>query len=48
MILEGDRGCVVYRFAVEGAGGVWRERAGCAIVTFDPNGAIAAWREYEG
>jgi uncharacterized protein (TIGR02246 family) len=48
VILEGDRACVVYRFAVEGAGGIWRERAGCAIVTFDHDGAIAAWREYEG
>ncbi len=48
LIVEGDRACVVYRFAVEGSSGVWRERAGCAIVTFDPSGAIAAWREYEG
>ncbi len=48
MILESDRACVVYRFAVEGAGVVWRERAGCAIVAFDAGGAIAAWREYEG
>ena len=48
MLVEGDRACVVYRFAVEGAGGVWHERAGCAIVAFDPSGALAAWREYEG
>ena len=48
VIVEGDRACVVYRFAVEGAGAVWRERAGCAIVKFDSSGAIAAWREYEG
>lgn len=47
-IAAGLRACVVYRFAVEGTGGVWRERAGCAVVRFDPNGAIAAWREYEG
>jgi predicted SnoaL-like aldol condensation-catalyzing enzyme len=48
VILEGTRACVVYRFAVEGAGAVWRERAGCAIVAFDESGAITAWREYEG
>jgi uncharacterized protein (TIGR02246 family) len=48
IMIEGDRGCVVYRFAVEGAGAIWRERAGCAIVSFDINGAISAWREYEG
>jgi predicted SnoaL-like aldol condensation-catalyzing enzyme len=48
VIVEGDRACVVYRFAVEGTGAVWRERAGCAIVRFEPSGAIAAWREYEG
>jgi len=48
VILEGDSACVVYRFAVEGAGAVWRERAGCAIVAFDESGAITAWREYEG
>ena len=47
-IVEDDRACVVYRFSVEGAGGVWRERAGCAIVAFESNGAIGAWREYEG
>ena len=48
VILEGDRGCIVYRFGVEGSGAVWRERAGCAIVKFDESGAVAAWREYEG
>ncbi len=48
LILEGNRACVVYRFAVEGAEAVWRERAGCAIVAFDERGAVAAWREYEG
>jgi uncharacterized protein (TIGR02246 family) len=48
ILVDGDRACVVYRFAVEGAGAVWRERAGCAIVAFEPSGAIAAWREYEG
>jgi uncharacterized protein (TIGR02246 family) len=48
VIVEADRACVVYRFAVEGTGALWRERAGCAIVAFDPNGAIGAWREYEG
>jgi uncharacterized protein (TIGR02246 family) len=48
ILVEGDRACVVYRFAVEGAGAVWRERAGCAVVTFDASGAVSAWREYEG
>jgi uncharacterized protein (TIGR02246 family) len=48
IIVEGDLACVVYRFAIEGAGAVWRERAGCAVVAFAPNGAISAWREYEG
>lgn len=48
VIVDEDRACVVYRFAIEGSGGVWRERAGCAIVKFDSYGAIAAWREYEG
>ncbi len=48
MLLDGDRACVIYRFSVEGAGQVWRERAGCATVTFEPSGAIAHWREYEG
>lgn len=45
---EGMHACVVYRYAVEGTGGAWRERAGCAVVIFDADGAIAAWREYEG
>ncbi len=48
LLLDDGRACVVYRFAVEGTGALWRERAGCAIVRFDPSGAIAAWREYEG
>jgi uncharacterized protein (TIGR02246 family) len=48
ILVDGTRACVVYRFAIEGAGGAWRERAGCAIVTFDADGAVAAWREYEG
>jgi uncharacterized protein (TIGR02246 family) len=48
VLVDGTRACVSYRFAVEGAGGIWRERAGCALVKFDPHGAIAAWREYEG
>lgn len=49
-VLEnGDRACVVYRFAVpEGTGEPWRERAGCATVRFDRRGLIAEWREYEG
>jgi predicted SnoaL-like aldol condensation-catalyzing enzyme len=48
IIIEADRACVVYRFAVEGTGVAWRERAGCAIVTFEASGAISGWREYEG
>lgn len=48
IIIEGVRACVVYRFALEGTGGVWRERAGCAVVRFDDDGAIAGWHEYEG
>ena len=49
VITNGDRACVVYRFAVpEGDGGAWRERAGCALVRFDGRGQIAQWREYEG
>jgi predicted SnoaL-like aldol condensation-catalyzing enzyme len=48
LIIDGERACVVYRFAVEGTGSIWRERAGCAVVLFDPSGAIAEWREYEG
>ncbi len=48
IIIEGSRACVVYRFAIEGAGAVWRERAGCAVVAFAASGAISAWREYEG
>ena len=49
VIGNGDRACVVYRFAVPGGEGEpWRERAGCATVQFDEHGRIAAWREYEG
>ncbi|MBV9440285.1 MAG: nuclear transport factor 2 family protein [Candidatus Eremiobacteraeota bacterium] len=49
VIRDGDRACVVYRFALsEGAGAPWRERAGCATVRLDAQGLIAAWREYEG
>jgi predicted SnoaL-like aldol condensation-catalyzing enzyme len=48
IIVDTNRACVVYHFALEGAGAVWRERAGCAIVAFEANGAIAEWREYEG
>jgi len=47
MIVEPPHAAVVYRFAVEGTPGTWRERAGCAIVTVE-RGAITAWREYEG
>ena len=48
VIAEGDRACVVYRFAVEGDGGARIERAGCALVRLDGRGQIAEWREYEG
>jgi uncharacterized protein (TIGR02246 family) len=48
VIAERSEACVVYRFAVEGAGGRFRERAGCAVVRCDAGGAIVAWREYEG
>jgi ketosteroid isomerase-like protein len=49
LILNAERACVVYRFAVPGGEGErWRERAGCATVRFDERGRIAAWREYEG
>ncbi|HEX3467759.1 MAG TPA: nuclear transport factor 2 family protein [Candidatus Elarobacter sp.] len=48
-IVDGNRACVEYRFAVAtGAGGAWRERAGCATVRFDHRGHIEEWREYEG
>lgn len=46
---DGDRACVVYRFAsAEGAGEPWRERAGCATVRLGTSGLIAEWREYQG
>jgi ketosteroid isomerase-like protein len=49
VIADGDRACVVYRFAVaKGDGGAWRERAACATVRFDERGQIEEWREYEG
>jgi len=48
LILGDAVACVVYRFAVEGTGARWRERAGCAVVAFEASGAISAWREYEG
>jgi ketosteroid isomerase-like protein len=49
VIVEDDRACVVYRFAVGGgAGEPWRERAGCATVRFDECDQIEEWREYEG
>jgi ketosteroid isomerase-like protein len=48
VIADGDRACVVYRFAVAtGDREAWRERAGCAIVRFDRRGQIEEWREYE-
>ena len=47
IIVQPPHAAVVYRFAVEGTPGAWRERAGCAAVTFE-RGAITAWREYEG
>jgi len=46
---NGERSCVVYRFATPGgAGEPWHERAGCAVVRFAERGLIAEWREYEG
>jgi ketosteroid isomerase-like protein len=47
-ILEaGDRSTVVYRFALQGSNGEWREHDGCAVVTFEGE-AIAVWREFRG
>ncbi len=48
VIAQGERACVVYRFAVEGDGEARLERAGCALVRLDLRGHIAEWREYEG
>jgi limonene-1,2-epoxide hydrolase len=49
VISDGNRSCVVYRFAVRGGPGEpWRERAGCAVVCLDASGDIAEWREYQG
>ncbi|MDQ6943506.1 MAG: nuclear transport factor 2 family protein [Candidatus Eremiobacteraeota bacterium] len=49
VIVDGDRACVVYRFALPGGDGKVRlERAGCALVRLDGRGQIAEWREYEG
>jgi ketosteroid isomerase-like protein len=49
VIADGDRACVIYRFAVPGGTGEpWRERAGCAVVRFDDRAQITEWREYEG
>lgn len=44
---RGDRAAVCYRFAVEGAGNAWRERAGCAVVVLR-DGLVGLWREYQG
>jgi len=47
-ILEaGDRCVVVYRFALRGSNGQWREHDGCAIVSFNGE-AIGEWREFRG
>ena len=49
VVREGERACVVYRFAAAGGDGEpWRERDGCATVRLDTGGLIAEWREYEG
>jgi ketosteroid isomerase-like protein len=49
VLRDGERACVVYRFAVAGGEGEpWRERDGCATVRFDKGGLIAEWREYQG
>jgi ketosteroid isomerase-like protein len=49
VLVDGDRACVVYRFAAPGGDGQARlERAGCALVRLDGRGRITEWREYEG
>lgn len=49
VLRDGNRACIVYRFAVPGGTGrPWRERAGCATVRIGEGGSIDEWREYEG
>jgi ketosteroid isomerase-like protein len=47
LLEAGDRCAVVYRFAMKGSDGDWREHEGCAIVSFAGD-AIARWREFRG
>ena len=47
VLVDGERAALGYRFATEGRGLAWSERAGCALVRLS-GGAIAEWREYEG
>lgn len=47
VLIEGDRGAVVFRFAIKGDALDWSERAGCAVVRFD-GGLIDLWHEYHG
>lgn len=47
-IMEAGYRCVVvYRFALKGSSGEWREHDGCAIVDF-ANDSIVQWREFRG
>ena len=49
VIADGERACVIYRFAVaKGEGTAWRERAGCAVISIGAHGLIEEWREYDG
>jgi ketosteroid isomerase-like protein len=48
VISNGQRACVVYRYASGGGGEAGRERAGCATVRLNEHGRIAEWREYDG
>jgi ketosteroid isomerase-like protein len=47
IVEAGDRCIVVYRFALKGSSGEWREHDGCAIVAFE-NDSIVLWREFRG
>jgi ketosteroid isomerase-like protein len=47
LLEAGDRSVLVYRFAIRGPNGDWREHDGCAIVSFEGD-AIREWREFRG
>lgn len=48
VLVDGDRACVVFRYAHAGGAAQGRlERDGCALVSFDGRGQIAQWREYD-